>query len=135
MVEPVQKLHVQVLKEICMLFFFLAPRGQALYNNTALRIIKSIIMKDYYLTTINQISLEKRERKRWRENEQERKEKESEKKKREGDGQLRTCSMHQTYSSSVSPFHAYTGTPVLAIAAAAKSCVEKMLQLDHWTWR
>uniref|UniRef100_A0A1I8I4J5 RING-type domain-containing protein n=1 Tax=Macrostomum lignano TaxID=282301 RepID=A0A1I8I4J5_9PLAT len=29
---------------------------------------------------------------------------------------------------------AYTGTPVLAMAAAAKSCVEKMLQEDHCTW-
>lgn len=46
-----------------------------------------------------------------------------------------TCSMHQMYSSSVSPFQAYTGTPRLAIAAAAWSCVEKMLQLDHWTWK
>ena len=46
-----------------------------------------------------------------------------------------TWSTHQMYSSSVSPFHAYTGTPVLAMAAAAKSCVEKMLQLDHWTFR
>ena len=44
-----------------------------------------------------------------------------------------TCSIHQMYSSSVSPFQAYTGTPVLAMAAAAKSCVEKILQLDHWT--
>ena len=44
-----------------------------------------------------------------------------------------TCSIHQMYSSSVSPFHAYTGTPVFAMAAAAKSWVEKMLQLLHWT--
>lgn len=43
------------------------------------------------------------------------------------------CSMHQTYSSSVSPFQAYTGTSVLAIAAAAWSWVEKMLHDDHWT--
>ena len=41
--------------------------------------------------------------------------------------------MHHRYSSSVSPFQAYTGTPVFAMAAAAKSCVEKMLQLDHCT--
>jgi len=38
------------------------------------------------------------------------------------------------YSSSVSPFQAYTGTPVLAIAAAAWSWVENILQLDHWTY-
>ena len=44
-----------------------------------------------------------------------------------------TCSMHQMYSSSVSPFQAYTATPRLAIAAAAWSWVEKMLQLDHCT--
>ena len=44
-----------------------------------------------------------------------------------------TCSIHQIYSSSVSPFQAYTGTPVLAMAAAAKSCVENILQLDHCT--
>ena len=35
--------------------------------------------------------------------------------------------MHHQYSSSVSPFHAYTGTPRLATAAAAWSWVEKML--------
>ena len=35
--------------------------------------------------------------------------------------------MHHQYSSSVSPFQAKTGTPVSAIAAAAWSCVEKML--------
>ena len=29
------------------------------------------------------------------------------------------CLMHQRYSSSVSPFHAYTGIPAFAIAAAA----------------
>ena len=44
------------------------------------------------------------------------------------------CSTHQTYSSSVSPFQAYTGTPVFAIAAAAWSCVENILQEDHWTY-
>ena len=36
--------------------------------------------------------------------------------------------MHHQYSSSVSPFQAKTGTPVSAIAAAAWSWVEKMLQ-------
>merc|ERR1719450_607845 len=36
-------------------------------------------------------------------------------------GKTRVCSMHQTYSSSVSPFHAYTGTPTAAMAAAAWS--------------
>jgi hypothetical protein len=34
---------------------------------------------------------------------------------------FKLCSMHQIYSSSVSPFHANTGTPVAAIAAAAES--------------
>src|SRR3954452_2874347 len=48
-------------------------------------------------------------------------------------GQRSTCSVHHQYSSSVSPFHANTGTPVSAIAAAAWSCVEKMLQLHHRT--
>jgi hypothetical protein len=41
--------------------------------------------------------------------------------------------MHSSYSFSVSPFHAKTGTPVFAIAAAAWSCVEKMLQLVQVT--
>ena len=41
--------------------------------------------------------------------------------------------MHHQYSSSDSPFHANTGTPVAAIAAAAWSCVEKMLQLAQRT--
>ena len=36
--------------------------------------------------------------------------------------------MHHQYSSSVSPFQANTGTPAAAIAAAAWSWVEKMLQ-------
>ena len=49
-------------------------------------------------------------------------------------GKMSVCWMHHSYSSSVSPFHAYTGTPVAAMAAAAWSCVLKMLQLDHWTW-
>ncbi len=35
--------------------------------------------------------------------------------------------MHQSYSSSVSPFQAKTGMPAAAIAAAAWSWVEKML--------
>merc|ERR1719159_112884 len=39
--------------------------------------------------------------------------------------------MHQTYSSSVSPFQAWTGMPALAMAEAAWSWVEKMLQLDQ----
>ena len=52
-------------------------------------------------------------------------------------GQLSACSVHHQYSSSVSPFHAKTGTPrgssgvpsgPTATAAAAWSCVEKMLQ-------
>ena len=38
------------------------------------------------------------------------------------------CSIHQSNSSSVIPFQAYTGIPASAIAAAAWSCVEKMLQ-------
>src|SRR5438067_5228437 len=57
-------------------------------------------------------------------------------------GQVRACSAHHQYSSSVSPFHANTGTPwgVSAVpfgptttAAAAWSCVEKMLQLAQRT--
>ena len=42
-------------------------------------------------------------------------------------GQRSACSVHHQYSSSVSPFQAKTGTPAAAIAAAAWSCVEKML--------
>ena len=42
--------------------------------------------------------------------------------------------MHQINSSSVAPFHAKTGMPLAATAAAAASCVEKALQLAHWTW-
>ncbi len=38
------------------------------------------------------------------------------------------CSRHQSYSSSVSPFQANTGVPLAAIAAAAWSWVEKILQ-------
>ena len=37
------------------------------------------------------------------------------------------CSMHHSYSSSLSPFQAKTGMPRAAIAAAAWSWVEKML--------
>ncbi len=57
-------------------------------------------------------------------------------------GQRSTCSVHHQYSSSVSPFHANTGTPrgssgvpfgPTATAAAAWSCVEKMLQLHQRT--
>ena len=52
-------------------------------------------------------------------------------------GQVRACSVHHQYSSSVSPFQAKTGTPCgfsgvpsgpTAMAAAAWSWVEKMLQ-------
>ena len=43
------------------------------------------------------------------------------------------CLMHQSYSSSVSPFHAKTGIFLLAIAAAAWSWVEKILHEDHLT--
>ena len=43
-------------------------------------------------------------------------------------GHVRACSVHHQYSSSVSPFQAKTGTPASAIAAAAWSWVEKMLQ-------
>ncbi len=41
--------------------------------------------------------------------------------------------MHHSYSSSVSPFQANTGMPAAAMAAAAWSWVEKMLQLDQRT--
>ena len=40
----------------------------------------------------------------------------------------KVCSIHQSNSSSFIPFHAYTGVPVAAIAAAAWSWVEKILQ-------
>ena len=40
---------------------------------------------------------------------------------------------NQSNSSSESPFQAKTGTPVTAIAAAAWSCVENILQDDHVT--
>ena len=42
-------------------------------------------------------------------------------------GPRSVCSMHHSYSSSVSPFQAKTGMPRAAIAAAAWSWVEKML--------
>ena len=57
-------------------------------------------------------------------------------------GQHSACSVHCQYSSSVSPFHANTGTPrgssgvpsgPTATAAAAWSWVEKMLQLHQRT--
>ncbi len=55
--------------------------------------------------------------------------------------QSKICSVHHQYSSSVSPFQAKTGTPAAAsgvpaptaTAAAASSCVEKMLQLAQRT--
>lgn len=47
----------------------------------------------------------------------------------------RVCSIHHIYSSSVSPFQAYTGIPAFAIAAAAWSCVLNILHEDHWTYR
>ena len=43
------------------------------------------------------------------------------------------CFTHHQYSSSVSPFQANTGIPAFAIAAAAWSCVEKILHEDHLT--
>ena len=48
-------------------------------------------------------------------------------------GQISACSVHHQYSSSVSPFQAKTGMPAAAIAAAAWSWVEKMLQLAQRT--
>merc|ERR550514_2545529 len=50
-------------------------------------------------------------------------------------GHVSICSVHHQYSSRVSPFHAKTdAVPALAIAAAAWSCVEKMLQLAQRTF-
>src|SRR5580693_8759852 len=58
-------------------------------------------------------------------------------------GQLSACSVHHQYSSSVSPFQAKTGMPrgssgvpsgPTATAAAAWSCVEKMLHDAQRTW-
>ena len=48
-------------------------------------------------------------------------------------GQDSACSVAHQYSSSVSPFQAKTGTPLWAIAAAAWSWVEKILQLAQRT--
>ena len=48
-------------------------------------------------------------------------------------GQVSACSVHHQYSSSVSPFQAKTGIPAAAMAAAAWSWVEKMLQLAQRT--
>ena len=48
-------------------------------------------------------------------------------------GQKMVWSMHHSYSSSVSPFQAYTAMPRLAMAAAEWSCVEKMLHELHCT--
>ncbi len=50
-----------------------------------------------------------------------------------GLGHRNARSVHSQYSSSVSPFHANTGMPAAAIAAAAWSWVEKMLQLAQRT--
>ena len=41
---------------------------------------------------------------------------------------LQVCSRHHSYSSSVSPFQAKTGTPAAAMAAAAWSWVEKIFK-------
>merc|ERR1719482_53540 len=50
-------------------------------------------------------------------------------------GHVSICSVHHQYSSSVSPFHANTeAVPAFAIAEAAWSCVEKMLQLAQRTF-
>ena len=43
------------------------------------------------------------------------------------------CKIHQSNSSSFIPFQAKTGTPTAAIAAAAWSWVENILQEDHET--
>src|ERR1700712_671169 len=45
----------------------------------------------------------------------------------------KVCSMHQSDSSFVCPFHAKTPIPASAIAAAAWSCVENILQELHLT--
>merc|ERR550539_2152892 len=50
-------------------------------------------------------------------------------------GTVIICSVHHQYSGRVSPFHAKTAdVPALAIAAAAWSCVLKMLQEHHRTF-
>ena len=46
----------------------------------------------------------------------------------EPSGHLSVCSIHQSNSSAFMPFQAKTAMPALAMAAAAWSCVEKMLQ-------
>ena len=43
------------------------------------------------------------------------------------------CSIHQLNSSSFIPFHAKTEIPAAAMAAAAWSCVENILQDDQVT--
>merc|ERR1719276_352751 len=49
-------------------------------------------------------------------------------------GTVIICSVHHQYSGKVSPFHAKTvEVPALAMAAAAWSCVLKMLQEHHRT--
>merc|ERR1712061_945729 len=49
-------------------------------------------------------------------------------------GTVIICSVHHQYSGNVSPFHAKTAAvPALAMAAAAWSCVLKMLQEHHRT--
>merc|ERR1719310_2012176 len=49
-------------------------------------------------------------------------------------GQVSICSVHHQYSAKVSPFQAKTeAVPALAMAAAAWSCVLKMLQEHHRT--
>merc|ERR1719440_2039201 len=49
-------------------------------------------------------------------------------------GTVIICSVHHQYSARVSPFHAKTvAVPAFAIAAAAWSCVLKMLQEHHLT--
>ena len=48
-------------------------------------------------------------------------------------GKVSASFVHHQNSSSVSPFQANTGTPAAAIAAAAWSCVEKILQLAQRT--
>ena len=52
---------------------------------------------------------------------------------RQPSGPKIVCSIHHQASSSVSPFHANTGTPAAAMAAAAWSWVEKILQDDQRT--
>merc|ERR1712147_577705 len=50
-------------------------------------------------------------------------------------GQVSICSVHHQYSGSVSPFHAKTAeVPAFAIAAAAWSCVLKMLHEHQRTF-